>query len=93
MHAVLAGITLYKFGMPLLFKTPVASCLSQRCFKQIQRAFIIQDSYTSPQQPGESWWFRVEPLATTIREACQKYWTPEAHLAVDECMVPYFGHT
>ena len=47
----------------------------------------------SLKQPGDSWWFRVEPLAITIREACQKYWTSGAHLAVDECMIPYFGHT
>ena len=32
-------------------------------------------------------------MATTIREACQKYWAPGAHLAVDEGMIPYLGHT
>jgi len=32
-------------------------------------------------------------LASTVRKACQKYWAPGAHLAVDECMIPYFGHT
>jgi hypothetical protein len=60
---------------------------------QIRRAFTIRDPNTSPQKPGEPWWFRLEPLATTIRKACQKYWTPGAHLAIDECMIPYFGHT
>ena len=60
---------------------------------QIWRAFIIHEPCTSPQQPGDPWWFRVEPLATTVREACQKYWAPGAHLAVDECMVLYLGHT
>ena len=60
---------------------------------QIWRAFIIRESRTSPQQPGDSWWFRVEPLATTVHEACQKYWAPGAHLAVDECMILYFEHT
>src|SRR5216117_359233 len=74
-------------------KSPVASCFTERRFKQIQRAFTIQDANTSPEQPGDSWWFRVEPLATTIREACQKYWVPGAHLAVDEGMIPYLGHT
>ena len=74
-------------------KISIACCISWDCFIQIQHAFTIQDSCTSPQQPGDSWWFRVEPLATTIHEACQKYWTPGAHLAVDECMISYFGHT
>ena len=74
-------------------KSPIASCFSRRRFKQIQRAFTIQDIYTSLEQSGDSWWFRVEPLATTIRNACQKYWAPGAHVAVDECMIPYFGHT
>ena len=62
-------------------------------FKQIRHAFTIQDPNISPQKPGDSWWFRLKPLATTIRNACQKYWIPGAHIAVDECMVRYFGHT
>jgi hypothetical protein len=74
-------------------KSPIASCFNQRRFKQIQCAFTIRDPNTSPEQPEDPWWFRVEPLATTIRKACQKYWIPGAHLAVDECMIPYFGHT
>jgi hypothetical protein len=74
-------------------KSPIASCFTKRHFKQIQHAFTIQDLYTHPQQPEDSWWFRVEPLATTIRKACQKYWIPGAHLAIDEGMIPYLGHT
>ena len=74
-------------------KSPVASCFRERYFKQIQHAFAIRDPYTRPQQPEDPWWFRVEPLATTIREACQKYWIPGAHLAVDEGMILYLEHT
>ena len=73
-------------------KTSVASCLSQKHFKQIQHAFTIQNLYTSSKQSGDSWWFRVEPLTTIICKACQKYWTSETHLAVDECMMLYFEH-
>src|SRR5438034_10816298 len=43
-------------------KTPAASCFTERCFQQIWHAFIIQDSNISPEQPGDPWWFRVEPL-------------------------------
>ena len=32
-------------------------------------------------------------MASTVRKACQKYWAPGAHLAVNECMILYFGHT
>jgi len=32
-------------------------------------------------------------LTTTIHEVCQKYWAPEAHLAIDECMILYLEHT
>ena len=32
-------------------------------------------------------------MASTIRKASQKYWAPGAHLAVDECMIPYFKYT
>jgi hypothetical protein len=36
---------------------------------------------------------RLESLTTTICQACQHHWAPGAYLAIDECMVPYFGHT
>ena len=73
--------------------TPISGCLSRDRFKQIRRTFTIRDPNSSPKQPGEDWWFRLEPLATTIWQACQYYWAPGAHLAINECMVPYFGHT
>src|SRR5436190_24034413 len=47
----------------------------------------------SLEQPGDSWWFRVESLATIICEICQKYWVPGAHLTVNEGMILYLGHT
>jgi hypothetical protein len=47
-------------------ETPIASCLSQGRFKQIRRAFTVRDPQLSPEQPKDPWWFRLEPLATTI---------------------------
>ena len=32
-------------------------------------------------------------MTITICEACQKYWTPEANLAVNENMILYLEHT
>jgi hypothetical protein len=74
-------------------ETPIASCFTWWRFKQIRGAFTIRDPRLSPEQPGDPWWFRLEPLATTIRKACQQYWAPGAHLAIDESMISYFGHT
>ncbi len=65
--------SLHKLENYWYLKTFVASCLSQKCFKQIWHAFIIQDSYMSSQQSEESWWFRVKSLTTTIHKVCQKY--------------------
>jgi hypothetical protein len=76
-------------------QTPIIRCLSESRdrFKQIRRAFTIRDPQSSPERPGDPWWFRLEPLATTIQKSCQQYWAPGAHLAIDESMIPYFGHT
>ena len=51
-------------------KSPIASCFPRWRFRQIRRAFTIRDPNTSPQKSGDPWWFRLEPLATTIRNAC-----------------------
>ncbi len=74
-------------------KFPVADCFTERCFKQIWYAFIIWNFNTSLKQSEDSWWFRVESLATTICKTCQKYWISEAHLTVNENMISYLEHT
>jgi hypothetical protein len=74
-------------------KTPIASCITWWRFKQIRGAFTIRDPQLSPEQPGDPWWFRLELLATSVRQACQQYWATGAHPAIDESMIPYFGHT
>jgi hypothetical protein len=94
------GCLIYMGAQPLRelpaywdLRTPIRGCLTKTRFTQIRHAFTIRDPNSSPEEPGEPWWFRLEPLATTIREACQHYWAPGAHLAIDEAMIPYFGHT
>jgi Transposase IS4 len=74
-------------------KSPIARCFTVRCFKQLRQALAMRDADTHPQQPEDPWWFRVEPLASSIRKACQRYWAPGACLTVDESMIPYLGHT
>lgn len=71
----------------------ICHCLSRVRFSQIHRAFTVRDPETNPQRPEEPWWFRVEPLANNIRQACQRHWIPGGQLTVDEVMVAYHGHT
>ena len=73
--------------------TPIAKCFSRNRFKQIWQAFTLWNPNLSLEQLRESQQFRVEPLATTICYTYQHYWAPGAHLAIDESMIPYFGHT
>jgi len=62
-------------------------------FNEIQAVFTFRNPDTCPKQPNDPWWFRVEPLASSIRASCQRYWIPGANITVDEGMVAYHGHT
>lgn len=62
-------------------------------FNEIQAVFTFRNPETNPKQPSDPWWFRLEPLASSIRSSCQRYWIPGAQVAIDEGMVAYHGHT
>jgi hypothetical protein len=62
-------------------------------FNQIQAVFTFRNPEILPIQPSDPWWSRLEPLASSIRASCQRYWIPGAKLAVDEGMIAYHGHT
>jgi hypothetical protein len=68
-------------------------CLARGRFRKAWQAFILRNTYSSPQQPGEPGWVRVESLAAAIRQARQYYWVPRARLAIDECIDLYFENT
>jgi Transposase IS4 len=67
--------------------------LSRDRFNQIQAVFTFRNPEIFQMQPSDPWWFRLEPLASSIRASCQRYWIPGAKLAVDEGMIAYHGHT
>jgi Transposase IS4 len=67
--------------------------LSRDRFKEIQAVFTFRNPDILPMQPSDPWWFRLEPLASSIRDSCQRYWIPGAKLAIDEGMIAYHGHT
>jgi Transposase IS4 len=65
--------------------------LSKIRFEQIHRYFTLRDGSVHPMQEGESFVWRVEPIATIVRQNCSANWIPSSHLAIDEAMVPYTG--
>ena len=67
--------------------------LSRDRLKEIQVIFTFRNPDILPMPPSDPWWFRLEPLASSIRDSCQRYWILGAKLAVDEGMIPYHGHT
>ena len=60
---------------------------------EIQAVFTFRNPETCPKQLNDPWWFRVEPLASSIRASCQRHWIPGTKVAVDEGMIAYHGHT
>src|SRR6266850_7338538 len=67
--------------------------LSRNRFNGIQAVFTFRNPETYPKQADDPWWFRLEPLASSIRASCQRYWVPGANVTVDEAMVAYHRHT
>jgi Transposase IS4 len=65
--------------------------LSRDRFNEIQAVFTFRNPDILPMQPSDPWWFR--PLASSIRDSCQRCWIPGAKVAVDEGMIAYHGHT
>lgn len=57
------------------------------------RYFTLRDQAVHPRQECEIFAWRVEPIATMIRQNCQQLWEPCSHLAIDEAMIPFRGRT
>ena len=41
----------------------------------------------------ESWWWKLEPMLSIFRDACQLYLIPRTNGAIDEIMVRFFGRS
>src|SRR5882757_2120692 len=39
------------------------------------------------------WWWKLEPLISHFRDACQRYYIPRNDVAIDEIMVRFFGRS
>ena len=60
-------------------------------WEQIHRFFKINSK--SERQLGQPWWYKIEPLLTTVRQNIKNAVSPASWLAVDELMIPFQGRT
>jgi hypothetical protein len=53
-----------------------------------------EEEYVTPDEELQKlWWHKVEPLASTIREACLRHYTPSSDVSIDELMIRCYGRS
>ena len=62
-------------------------------FQQISRYFTIRDSSISPRQPNKSYFWRLEPVASLLRDRFLYVATPLTYVVVDKAIQLVKGHT
>lgn len=60
-------------------------------FQQIKRYLTINPA-PGP-EPCSTWWQKLEPVASTIRDNCQRLVTPPGYCTVDELMIAFSGRS
>jgi len=74
----------------------ITNHLSLRRFEQIKRYCHISCP-ESDQQAGyhlpsnKIWWYKLEPLASSLQASFQRYYSPSSKVSIDELMVRCFG--
>ena len=66
--------------------------MSKGRWEQIHRFFKLNPTH-SERQSGQLWWYKVDPLLTTVRQNIKEAVSPASWLAVDELMVPFQGRS
>jgi Transposase IS4 len=75
---------------------PISQYITLRRFEQIKRYCHISCS-ESDQTAGyhlptnKKWWYKVEPLASSLQASFQHYYSPSSEVSIDELMVRCFG--
>lgn len=64
--------------------------MSKTRWEQIHRFLKINNA---ERQEGQLWWYKVDPMLTTVRQNIQNAVYPASWLAVDELMIPFQGRT
>ena len=68
--------------------------MSRDRFSQISRFLSIRCEFLRPFIKGQDhWWWKLEPLASIIRQSCQNAVYPSAYIAVDEIIVKFTGRS
>ena len=66
--------------------------MSKTRWEQIHRFFRINPK-GSEREPGQPWYYKVDPLLTTVRENIRNAVVPASWLVVNELMIPFQGRT
>jgi hypothetical protein len=84
------------------FKTgplhPIPTHISLRRFQQIKRYCHISskqsDRANGLHLPNNKiWWYKLEPLASSLQTSFQRYYSPSSEVSIDELMVRCFGRS
>jgi hypothetical protein len=62
-------------------------------FEQIHRYLAIRDETLHPRQDNECFAWKLEPIATMIRQNCKQNWLPSSYICIDEAMIPFRGRS
>jgi hypothetical protein len=62
-------------------------------FEQLHRYFSARDEAVYPQQQWETFAYKVEPIATILRQNCLANWSPGTHITIDEAIIAFRGRT
>jgi len=65
-------------------------------FQQIKRYCHISNPIVDEEAgrhlpSNKQWWYKLEPLASTIQASAQRYYSPSSTVSIDELMVRCFG--
>lgn len=70
--------------------------ITLRRFQQIKRYCHISSSESDNQSgfnlpTNKIWWYKLEPLASSLQASFQQYYSPSSEVSIDELMVRCFG--
>jgi hypothetical protein len=76
----------------------IPSYLSLRRFEQIKRYLHISCAETDMSKGmndpnNKIWWYKVEPLASSLQATFQQYYSPSSSVSIDELMIRCFGRS
>jgi hypothetical protein len=74
----------------------ISNHMSLNRFQQIKRYCHISNSEYDQEQgyhlpSNKIWWYKLEPLASSIQASSQRYYSPSSEVSIDELMVRCFG--